>query len=160
NAVLFLDEVYRLVCSHTIARLNSSGKHPPHVGAGGFCKDLLSPVIESNTPGVGYRKLRGALEVFALGTVPVKTTVCSPHGAVWRLDIGMQKGALAHVDGPGGIRSISTVCMVCIMIIKSTEQDITSVGFVIAICIGDQYQVSALRNIYTLRRQLETDGQM
>ena len=46
------------------------------------------------------------------------------------------------------------------MVIKPAQDDLLCIGLVVAVCVGVQHQVGALRYINALRRQLKADREV
>ena len=72
----------------------------------------------------------------------------------------MEEDALAHVNGAAGVGGEGADGVVRVMRVKAAEDDLATVGFVIAIGVLEQHEVGFLGNIDALGRKLDADGQV
>src|SRR5690606_977068 len=121
HAMGVLDQVKGFMGCFPIARQHCSGKHPANVRSGCLCEKRLSPMIESNAPGVGNGQLSCTFQFAPTGRKTIKPTVGSPHGTVGCLYVGMQKNPFSHVNRPRGIGTKRVNIMVRIVVVKTTH---------------------------------------
>ena len=133
--VIFFDQVGSFEVPVSITRKGRSWKHPVDIRAGGFGIEVLSPLVKGNAPRVRYADLVDTLQLVTLGLIAVKAPICRANRAVGSFYVGMQKHPFSHVDRTAFICGKCRNRMVCVMIIKSTQENFFSIGFVVFILI-------------------------
>jgi len=62
-------------------------------------------------------------------------------------DVGMEEGALAHVDGAGGISTEGGDDVVGVVVVEAAEDDFAVVCFVVAVGVFEEDEVVALGDV-------------
>ena len=83
------------------------------------------------------------------------TAVGAALDTVRRLDVAVQEGAFAHVEGTGRIGLESVDRVVGVMVVEAAEDDVALVGDPIAIGVAQEHEVAALRNVDAFGGELE-----
>ena len=136
HPVCFFNQLNRFVGGFAVARQHRTGHHPANIGAGGFGKKRLSPVVKRNTPGIWNGQLCRAFQLVELGRVAIEAAVGSPNGAIRRFDVGVQKHTFARINSARRIDRERVAVVVRIVVIVATQQNFAFVGFVVAVGIG------------------------
>src|SRR5690606_1634613 len=158
--VILFDQIKRFVIGVTVKRNHRAGHHPANSWPGSFGEETLAPVVESDPPGIGDRKLGDAVEFMQLGCVPVKSPVGPSDCTVGSFDIGVEENYFPHINRSGWISGVCTMRMMGIVVIKTTHQYNAGIRPVIPVQIGAELAVATLRNVHPCVGQFKSHRQV
>ena len=94
----------------------------------------------------------------ALRLVAEKAPIGASYRSVGRLDMTVQEGAFAHVDGPGGIRAERRNDVMSVVVVKPAQYPLTFVGAIVAVGIFQEDEIIALGHIDAFVAEFEARG--
>jgi len=160
DALVFFENGRRFGAELSVVDFDGAGSHPVEVGVGSFEEEGLSEAVEGGAPGVGNGEAGSALEVVALRGVAEESAVGAADGAVGGFDVGMEKGAFAHVDGAGGIGAKGGDDVVGVVIVEAAEDDFADVYFVVVVGVLQEDEVVALGDVNSVVGDFESGGEV